>query len=217
MRLRERSPSLWKQRGYIGVGNRRGMGGMTFRERIAAMIENADFRSELEYTAIPQRAASGTTASFTRATTKTWKNNDGYMVTGLAGEIDFPGARRVRNLIAGSTADLNNASWSKLNGATVAVDGRTVTFTANASSCIAQSYTFVAGNKYILQFKVSVPTTSKTFRLRADAVATQSSSELTATTTPTTVSFAFTAASSGGRRCLSDKQRGRNRWRHHCR
>jgi hypothetical protein len=50
-------------------------------------------------TAVPASAASGTTATFTRATTKTWQNNDGYLVTGLAGEIGFPGARRVDNLI----------------------------------------------------------------------------------------------------------------------
>ncbi len=117
MRLRERSPALWKQRGYIGIGNRRGVGGMTFRERIADMIENADFRSELEYTAIPQRAAAGTTFSFTRATAKRWKNNDGYEVVGLAGEIDFPGARRIRNHLR-FTDDLTNAVWTKINGGT---------------------------------------------------------------------------------------------------
>ena len=161
------------------------------------LLDGAPFRLPLTNTAVPASAAPGTTATFTRATTATVTNNDGYLVTALSGEARFEGARRVRNLLAGSTADLNNASWAKLNGATVAVDGKTVSLTANANSCVAQSYTFVAGNKYILQFKVSVATTAKTFRLRADAVATQNSAELTATTTPTTVSFAFTAASSG--------------------
>ena len=63
------------------------------------LFDSAPFCSELLYTAIPQRAASGTTATFTRATTSTWPNNDGYLVTGVAGEIGFVGARRVRNLI----------------------------------------------------------------------------------------------------------------------
>jgi len=63
------------------------------------LFDGAPFRLPLTHTAVPASAASGTTATFTRATTKTWQNNDGYLVTGLAGEIGFPGARRVDNLI----------------------------------------------------------------------------------------------------------------------
>ena len=81
------------------------------------LIDSAPFYSDLLYTAIPQRAAAGTTATFTRATAKRWKNNDGYEVVGLAGEMDFPGARRIRNHLR-FTNDLTNAAWTKINGGT---------------------------------------------------------------------------------------------------
>lgn len=63
------------------------------------LLDGAPFRLPLTNTAVPANAAPGTTATFTRATTKTWPNNDGYLVTGVSGEIGFVGARRVDNLI----------------------------------------------------------------------------------------------------------------------
>ena len=63
------------------------------------LFDGAPFRLPLLSTAVPASAATGTTATFTRATAKTWPNNDGYLVTGLAGEIGFVGARRIDNLI----------------------------------------------------------------------------------------------------------------------
>jgi len=66
---------------------------------IQRLFNSASFAAPLTHSAIPTRAASGTTATFTRATTKTWPNNDGYLVTGVSGEIGFVGARRVDNLI----------------------------------------------------------------------------------------------------------------------
>jgi len=66
---------------------------------IANLFGGAKFVAPLTHSVIPTSAASGTTGTFTRATTSTWQNNDGYLVTGVAGEIGFPGARRVDNLI----------------------------------------------------------------------------------------------------------------------
>ena len=66
---------------------------------ISRLFNSAAFDAPLTHSAIPTRAASGTTGTFTRATTKTWPNNDGYLVTGVSGEIGFVGARRVDNLI----------------------------------------------------------------------------------------------------------------------
>ncbi len=64
-----------------------------------AIFNSAEFRADLTHSAIPDKAAPGTTGTLTRATTKTWPNNDGNLVTGVAGEIGFTGARRVDNLI----------------------------------------------------------------------------------------------------------------------
>ncbi len=63
------------------------------------VLEQAGFFASLLNTAVPEKAAAGTVGTFTRATTKTWPNNDGNQVTGVAGEIGFVGARRVDNLI----------------------------------------------------------------------------------------------------------------------
>ena len=70
---------------------------------IQRLFNGASFSAPLTHTAVPTRAATGTTATFTRATTDTWPNNDG-LVTGVAGEIGFVGARRVRNLFT-------NTAW----------------------------------------------------------------------------------------------------------
>ena len=83
-----------------------------------ALLQFCDFYAPLTHTAVPQRAAPGTTGTFTRATTKTVENNDGYLVTLLAGEIGFPGARRVRNLLT-FTEDFSNAAWVKPTGCTI--------------------------------------------------------------------------------------------------
>ncbi len=85
------------------------------RSAIAAwMLNSSAFAVNLTHTAAPTRAATGTTATFTRATTKTWTNNDGYQVTGVAGEIGFVGARRVRNLVNTTSEDFSNAAWVKI-------------------------------------------------------------------------------------------------------
>lgn len=97
---------------------------------ISRLFNSAAFDAPLTHSAIPTRAASGTTATFTRATTKTIENNDGYLVTLLAGEIGFPGARRVRNLLATASEDFSVTTGITLN-ATPTTDS--VVFT-NASA-----------------------------------------------------------------------------------
>jgi len=77
------------------------------------LFDGAPFRLPLLSTAVPASAATGTTATFTRATTKTWQNNDGYLVTGLAGEIGFPGARRVRNLLPSTEGAFSGSGWTQ--------------------------------------------------------------------------------------------------------
>jgi len=72
----------------------------------------------LTNTAVPASAATGTTATFTRATTATVQNNDGYLVQALSGEARFQGARRVRNLLT-FTEDFSNAAWVKPTGCTI--------------------------------------------------------------------------------------------------
>lgn len=68
-----------------------------------ALLDGAPLLSELLHTTIPQRAAPGTTASFTRATTGTVQDNEGILRTAIAGEARFTGARGVRNLLASTT------------------------------------------------------------------------------------------------------------------
>ena len=80
---------------------------------IQRLFNSASVSLPLTHTAVPARGS--IVPSFTRATTSTWKNNDGYLVTGVAGEIGFVGARRVRNLLT-FTEDLSNAAWTKING-----------------------------------------------------------------------------------------------------
>lgn len=77
---------------------------------IQRLFNSASFSAPLTHSLTLERGTGSPT--FTRATTKTWRNNDGYMVTGVAGEIDFPGSRRVRNLFS-YTENLNNAYWNK--------------------------------------------------------------------------------------------------------
>lgn len=91
-----------------------GKSGMHYaRSRLALLLSSADLNlSNLYYSAIPVRGA--VTPSMTRATVKTIQNNDGYMVTLLAGELGFPGARRVYNLWTTSSATLANLANKSL-------------------------------------------------------------------------------------------------------
>lgn len=94
------------------------------------LLDGAALRLDnLYYSAIPVRGA--VTPSMTRATVKTIQNNDGYMVTLLAGELGFPGARRVYNQVSTKSADNTVGSTISAN---VTAATTTLTFTAANSA-----------------------------------------------------------------------------------
>lgn len=64
---------------------------------ISRLFNSAAFDAPLTHSAIPTRAASGTTGTFTRATTATVRDNEGVLRTVPAGCARFEGARRVYN------------------------------------------------------------------------------------------------------------------------
>lgn len=72
--------------------------------KIQQLFNTAQFFAPLTHTAVPQRAATGTTGTFTRATTATFRDNEGVLRTVPAGCARFEGARFVRNLLTATTA-----------------------------------------------------------------------------------------------------------------
>ena len=113
------------------------------------LFDGAPFRLPLTHTAVPASAASGTTATFTRATTATVRDNEGVLRTAIAGEARFEGARMVRNLLT-LTEDFSTAVWSKSNASMsanqIAAPNGTTTadlFTATANT--QQTVWFAAG------------------------------------------------------------------------
>ena len=88
------------------------------------LFDGAPFRLPLTHTAVPASAATGTTATFTRATTGSVQDHEGVLRTAIAGEARFTGARRVRNLL-GNTEALTGSGWTAVGAApVVAVVGR---------------------------------------------------------------------------------------------
>ena len=79
-----------------------------------ALLDGSSVFLPLTHSLIPTRGS--LTPTFTRATTSTWQNNDGYLVTALAGEARFEGARRVRNLLS---ATESVAAWTVQAGAAI--------------------------------------------------------------------------------------------------
>lgn len=71
--------------------------------------------------------------SFTRATTATVEDWEGAIRACKSGEVRFPGARRVENLIATTSEDFTNAAWIK-NAATAAIVGGVSRITATATT-----------------------------------------------------------------------------------
>jgi hypothetical protein len=95
-----RRARLHRQRGYLGIGNRRALGGGA--QTFAKFWSSPDFWAQLNTSIVPDHAAAGTTPTFTRATTKTFTDFEGRVRTALAGEACFTGARRVQNLLVNS-------------------------------------------------------------------------------------------------------------------
>jgi hypothetical protein len=106
---------------------------------------------------ITQSRGSGTPTE-TRATVGTIENNDGYLVTAIAGEIRPKGARRIRNLLAAvagmSSEDLTTAGWN-VSGATA----NTGSLVEDGSTGLHYLYTNavgVVGHKTIFQCRASI-------------------------------------------------------------
>ncbi len=81
-------------------------------------------------------------ATYTRATTAWEFDNEGKLVTVPSGAARFGGARMVRNLLAGSSQDLSNASWSKTGSPTITYTGgvSTVTTPGAGTECKISQY-----------------------------------------------------------------------------
>jgi len=138
---------------------------------ITRLFNSAAFALPLTHTAVPTRGS--IVPTFTRATTKTWQNNDGYLVTGLAGEIGFPGARRVRNLLSATSA------MSALPWAQAVTGASTVIATAGQSDpwggTLATKLVFSAsGAGEVIAWRQAISVTqanqhTSSIRIRADA------------------------------------------------
>lgn len=113
---------------------------------ISRLFNSAAFYAPLTHSAIPTRAASGTTATFTRATTATVRDNEGVLRTAIAGEARFEGARMVRNLFT-FTEDIGNAAWTKRE--TTYSGGRLIETAATADHSVWEAASTTAGNYYV--------------------------------------------------------------------
>ena len=141
MKLRERSPSLWKQRGYIGIGPRRVMGSMNARRRLEALLDSSAFYAP-RTSSITQSRGTGN-PTYTGATAKYVTDFEGLLKLVPSGAARFSGARVVRNLLTNTEA-LDNVSWTKTN-VTVGTgvsdpDGGTTAFTITATAGNGEIY-----------------------------------------------------------------------------
>lgn len=94
---------------------------------------------------ITQSRGSGTPTE-TRATTATYRNNDGFRITALSGQLREQGARVVRNLTAGSSEALTNASWIKRGTCSVTTTGITPPTIAAIATRVSGLDTFGTSN-----------------------------------------------------------------------
>jgi hypothetical protein len=119
---------------------------------------------------------------------------------------------KVRTNLVLQSETFDNASWTKLNSATVtantsvAPDGTTtadtLTLTTNISSSIAQTITTVSELTFSVYAKVASGT--KNFRLRFDRPSVISSADFTATTTWQRFTFTATTTGSGSVYIIND-------------
>lgn len=133
--------------------------GLPFQQNVLAQIlGGAEFVSDMLYTAVPRVAASGTTATFTRATTATFTDFEGVLRTAPAGCARFVGARFVRNLLASVanllSEDLTSAGWTA-NAVTKAVGSITET-AASSLHYISNNAVGTIGRKHIYQMRASL-------------------------------------------------------------
>lgn len=90
---------------------------LSYGATAAAFSASPTFYAPLTNSLIPTTATgSGTPTFFTGATVATFTDWEGMVRRSRASEARFTGSRRVENLIAGSSENLNHASWSKSSG-----------------------------------------------------------------------------------------------------
>lgn len=127
--------------------------GGTLRQRL---LDGAALRMDnLTHTAIPVWGA--ITPSMTRSTTATCVDSWGRQVTALAGELRFPGARRVYNLLASvanlKSEDLTSSGWGKVQ---VAATAGAITENSANSLHYVNSAAIGTGVKHTVSFRASL-------------------------------------------------------------
>lgn len=162
---------------------------------IANIFGGASLFLPLTHSLVPNRGTGSPT--FTRATTGTVSDNEGILRTAIAGEARFTGARRVRNLILGSSENLTASPWVANGAPTIAANS--VTFVATSSNGARNPSITAAvtlAQVFIIRAKVWTDSGTKQFRLQITkpTVANYASGDLTATTTPTVFSYIATTA-----------------------
>jgi len=104
--------------------------GIPFQQNVLArLLGSAEFYAQLTKSLVLNRGTGSPT--FTRASTATVQNNDGYLVQALSGEARFQGARRVRNLLATNSENATTDSPLALNASATAT---VITTTAAGNS-----------------------------------------------------------------------------------
>lgn len=136
----------------------------------------------------------GAPISFTRNDTKWFENSDGNLELVGAGEMTFDRMRRVKNLAAGSSSDLNNASWTKTN-ATISADGTTATATAG-NATVMNSYTplYTGSRAYFIRMKVTRISGSGGFVVRVQSSDITSSGSTYTTGVPRVIEVDFSTS-----------------------
>lgn len=184
--VRRIRPFRKSQGGYIGAtGAKRVIRGQNARARLQALLDSSGFYAELTH---DLRLTRGTgSPTMVRATTGYVENNDGYQVQAIAGEARFTGARRVRNLIAGSSEVIANANWTL--GGSASRTASTITFTAAAGDYVQQLLTpseGVVSRTYVFKVLLSVASGAKAIRLGVvQQLIGTTYQAITVTTTPT--------------------------------
>ena len=156
------------------------------RNMLAELLGSSQFFAPLTHSLVLARGTGSPT--FTRASTKTVENNDGYLVTLLAGEIGFPGARRVRNLITNPTENFNSG-WTKIGGLTAS--GKTISFSASTDQLNGGVALPSPTGQYLLSFIISASAACETYLEIVDGVDGNPSfgSNVSITTVPTRVTI----------------------------
>jgi len=133
------------------------------RNMLAELLGSSQFFAPLTHSLVLARGTGSPT--FTRATTKTVENNDGYLVTLASGEIGFPGARRVRNLISTSSEDIPNYGNNNttVSASSEAISGVVSTYDIYETAATGihtrnRLFPALAGHKYVCSVRAKAGT-----------------------------------------------------------